>query len=293
MQRTCDIDTAGPLPAGVARQALAIQRSRAFCWSVRAGFITRGVTYGVIGGLAAALALGAGSDGASPNQQGALALIADAPLGRVVIAVAAVGLLAYALWKLGLSVMGRGPEGGGGTSLKDRIANLSAGVVYLVFFAVALQVLIGAAGRQAGERAEAHGVLSWPGGQFIVGAAGAILVAVSLFQCYEAVRGQFIDDNKPHEMGRVEERVFAGIGRRRSHRPRRRVRARRLLPVPDGDRVQGDRRRPRRHPGKGSSAAVRQLAARIRGCRPPDLRRILVLRGPLPAAVGPRLGGGL
>ena len=66
----------------------------------------------------------------------------------MVIAVAAVGLLAYALWKLGLSVMGRGPEGGGGTSLKDRIANLSAGVVYLVFFAVALQVLIGAAGRR-------------------------------------------------------------------------------------------------------------------------------------------------
>ena len=46
-----------------------------------------------------------------------------------------------------------------------------------------------------------------------MGAAGAILVAVSLFQCYEAVRGQFIDDNKPHEMGRVEEHVFAGIGR--------------------------------------------------------------------------------
>jgi hypothetical protein len=213
VQRTCDIDTAGPLPAGVTRQALAVQRSRAFCWSVRAGFITRGVTYGVIGGLATALALGVGSDGTSANQQGALALIAGAPLGRVVIAVAAVGLLAYAVWKLGLSVMGRGPEGGGGKSFKDRIANLSAGVVYLVFFAVALQVLIGTAGRQAGERAEAHGVLSWPGGQFIVGGAGAVLAAVSLYQCYQAVCGQFIDDNKPHEMGRIEERVFVVLGR--------------------------------------------------------------------------------
>ncbi len=212
MQRTCDIDTAGPLPSGVVRKALALQRSRAFCWSVRAGFITRGVTYGVIGGLAAALALGAGSAGASPNQQGALALIAAAPLGRVVIAVAAVGLLAYALWKLGQSVMGRGPEGGGGTSFKDRVANLSAGVAYLLFFGVALQVLIGAAGRQAGEQGETHGVLGWPGGQFIVGGAGVILAAVSLYQIYQAVCGQFLDDNKSHEMGRIEERLFTGVG---------------------------------------------------------------------------------
>ncbi len=212
MQRTCDIDTAGPLPAGMTRQAMAVQRTRAFCWSVRAGFITRGVTYGVIGGLAAALALGAGSAGTSPNQQGALALIAQAPLGRVVIAVAAVGLLAYALWKLGLGVMGRGPEGGGGKSFKDRIAALSAGGAYVAFFAVALQVLIGTAGRQAGENGETLGVLGWPGGQLIVGAAGAILVAVSLYQCYQAVCGQFIDDNKAHEMGRREHQVFVGVG---------------------------------------------------------------------------------
>jgi hypothetical protein len=129
-----------------------------------------------------------------------------------VIAVAAVGLLAYALWKLGLSIMGRGPEGGGGKSFKDRIANLSAGVVYLVFFAVALQVLIGSAGRRAGEQGETHGVLGWPGGQFIVGGAGVILVAVSLYQIYEAVCGQFLSDNKAHEMGRVEERIFTGVG---------------------------------------------------------------------------------
>ena len=78
----------------MAREALNVERSKVFCWAVRGGFITRGITYAVIGGLAVALALGAGSAGTSPNQQGALALIAQAPFGRVVIAVAAVGLLA-------------------------------------------------------------------------------------------------------------------------------------------------------------------------------------------------------
>src|SRR5947209_20538188 len=81
---------------------------------VRVGFLARGLTYGVIGGLALALALGAGTDGTAPNQQGALGLVAGAPLGIVALAVAAIGLLAYAAWKLLQGVRGHGPEGGGG-----------------------------------------------------------------------------------------------------------------------------------------------------------------------------------
>jgi hypothetical protein len=207
-----DMDTAGPLPTRIARRALAVERSKLFEWSVRAGFITRGVTYGVIGGLAVALALGAGSADTTPNQQGALALIAQEPPGRVAVGVAAVGLLAYALWKLALGLVGRGPEGRRGKSFKDRMANLGAGLVYLGFFAIALQVLVGIAGRHAGTRAQATGVLGLPGGQLIVGLGGGVLVAVSLYQVFEAFRGNFIDDNKYGEMNGVERRVFVGLG---------------------------------------------------------------------------------
>src|SRR5581483_11254422 len=108
---------------GIQDDALEVQRTRPFRWAVRAGFVARSVTYGVVGAIALALALGAGAAPAAPNQQGALALIAKAPLGRVAVAVAAVGLLAYALWKLGQAAFGRGPEGGGDAELKDRIAN--------------------------------------------------------------------------------------------------------------------------------------------------------------------------
>src|SRR5690349_2194835 len=57
------------------------ERTRPFRWAVRAGFVARSVTYGVVGAIALALAVGAGSAPAAPNQQGALALIAHAPLG--------------------------------------------------------------------------------------------------------------------------------------------------------------------------------------------------------------------
>src|ERR1700759_4364306 len=155
---------------------------------VRAGFVARGVTYGVIAGLAIALAVGAGTDGTAPNQEGALALLARAEVGRVALVVICAGLLAYALWKLYLGIFGRGPEGGGSPGLTDRVGNFGGGVVYLVFFAVAVRVLSGSSGGASSEPSQAAGgVLSWPGGPVIVGIAGAALIAISLYQLYDAL----------------------------------------------------------------------------------------------------------
>jgi Domain of Unknown Function (DUF1206) len=81
-----------------------------FRWPVRAGFVARAVTYGVVGGLAFTLALGAGTDGTAPNQQGALELIARNPAGRVALVLLSAGLLAYALWKLTQGVFGAAPR---------------------------------------------------------------------------------------------------------------------------------------------------------------------------------------
>lgn len=209
VSRTCT-------PTGdIAKDALSVQRSRAFCWTVRAGFIARGLTYGVIGGIAAALAAGVGADGGTPNQQGALQFIARFPLGRVVIAVAAVGLLGYALWKLGQAVIGRGPEGGGGPTAKDRIANLGGSLVYWAFFGVAVRVLVGSAGgnETTQQQHATAGVLHWPGGTLLVMAAGVILGGISLFQIWEAACDKFADDNKLIHMSRRAARVFLVMGR--------------------------------------------------------------------------------
>src|SRR5436305_12465313 len=95
------------------RDTFTVERSPLFEWPVRAGFVARGLTYALIGALALAIAVGAGTDGTAPNQQGALELITQAPLGWIALAVIAVGLLAYATWKLTQGILGRGPAGGG------------------------------------------------------------------------------------------------------------------------------------------------------------------------------------
>jgi hypothetical protein len=190
------------------------ERSRPFQWLVRAGFAARGITYGVIGALAVALAAGAGTAGAEADQEGALRLIARSVPGRAALVVIAAGLFAYALWKLTQAVFGYGPEGGGGADLKDRVANLSGGLVYIGFFLVATKVLAGS-GSSSSDRPQhtAAGVLGWPGGPVLVGAAGGILLAVSLYQLYEALSGRFARQSKLWRMGAEDRRTFMLLGR--------------------------------------------------------------------------------
>jgi hypothetical protein len=193
---------------------LGLAKSRYFGWAVRVGFVARGLVYALMGGVTVALSLGVVERGTEPNQQGALSLVAANPLGRVVIAMAAVGLGAYALWKLVLAGVGVGPEGGSHHRAFDRVANLAGALVYIAFCALVLRVLFGSAGNQAREQHDtAAGVLHWPAGPGVVGAAGVILVAICVYQAWIAIRGQFADDCKTGNMGVAEHHSFMWLGR--------------------------------------------------------------------------------
>lgn len=199
--------------AAIRRKAETLERCRPVRLLIRTGFVARAVTYGVIGALALAIALGAGTLGATPNQQGALALIARTAVGRIALVVICAGLLGYAMWKLTQGVFGRGPEGAGGIQLKDRAANLAGAAAYVAFFAVAFRVLIGSSGNSSAEpRRAAAGVLGWPGGELLVGLAGGALIAISLYQLYDALRGEFAREEKTQRMGNSEQRVFMALG---------------------------------------------------------------------------------
>jgi hypothetical protein len=181
---------------------------------VRTGFLARGLTYALIAAIAIRLAVDGHQPGASPNQQGALTLVTRAPLGRAVLVAIAVGLLAYALWKLALAYIGIGFEGRGSRTVKDRVANLAGGVAYLAFFALAVHVLTGSSGSQAqAQRSAAAGVLGWPGGSWLVGIAGVVMIAISAYQIYSALRADFAEENKVGEMTERPWRLFLILGR--------------------------------------------------------------------------------
>ena len=197
---------------GAARTLRQASRLAAFEPLVRAGFVGRGLTYAVVGGLALALAAGAGG-GRATDQQGAMALIAGSALGTAALAVIAVSGLAYALWKFVQAIAGFGPEGGGGTSLIDRVSNGGAGVLYLLFFAAAAHQVLAGSGSSGSQQRTASGVLGWPGGRLLVGVTGAVLIVICAIQAKQGLTGEFLEQWKRRELGRRMRPVVMALGR--------------------------------------------------------------------------------
>jgi hypothetical protein len=172
-------------------------QSHAFEWLSRAGFVARGLIYGIIGVLALKLAFGHG--GKLTNQQGALHTVAHQPFGKLLLTLVAIGLGGYSLWRLVRAAIGHGPEGS--DSGFERLAALASGLSYGAMCVLAIEILMGAGGGNAASPKKATaGVFGWPAGTWIVGLVGVVLVGVALYQGYRGVTKKFLDDSKTGEM---------------------------------------------------------------------------------------------
>ena len=184
-----------------------IGRSRGFCWFARAGLAARGAVYVVIGVLAIKLALGDG--GKAADQQGALHAIAKQPLGTLLLVLVAIGLAGYASWRLLRAALG-GTQGA--DDLKDRIDGAASGISYAILCGAAVKILAGSGGGGADPDEAAGGVLGWPGGPWLVGLAGAIMVGVGIQQGYKGISRSFMENTDTSRMHDHLERAYAGFG---------------------------------------------------------------------------------
>ena len=197
----------GPADSARAARERAVHSS-GFEWLSRAGFVARGLIYAIIGVLALKLALGHG--GKLTDQQGALHTVARQPFGKVLLLLVAIGLGGYALWRFVRAALGHGPEGS--DTGFDRLAALASGLVYLGLCLLAVRILTGSHKASATPDKTTAGVLGWPAGTWIVGAAGLVLIGVGLYQGYRGVTKDFLADSKTEEMGPRTKRWIGGIG---------------------------------------------------------------------------------
>jgi hypothetical protein len=187
-------------------------KSTAFAALTRAGFVARGAVYAIIGLLAIQVAIHKGSPEPT-NQRGAMETIQKQPFGHWLLIAVAVGLGGYSLWRFVQAAFGHGPEGGGDHSTFGRIVAAASGCGYAAMCALAVSVLAGASSQgSSNPQKSAAGVLGWPAGQWIVGATGAILIGVALYQGYKGVSRKFLEEDKVQEMGPTAKRWFIRIG---------------------------------------------------------------------------------
>ena len=182
----------------------------------RFGFITKGIVYAVIGVLAvqAAFTAGGGTEGA----QGAIQEIGRQPFGMVLLGLAAIGLLAYALWRF--VAAGVDPEGVGtdAKGIAKRIGYAVSGIIYLGLAVLAARIVLGGSassgGGGGGSEAEMTArLMSQPFGQWLVGAVGVIIVGVGLFHFYRAYSASFMKRYNTGEMDARQRTWAKRLGR--------------------------------------------------------------------------------
>ncbi|CAN5859879.1 DUF1206 domain-containing protein [soil metagenome] len=176
----------------------------------RLGYVAKGVVYAVIGFLALREAIGAGGRATDPS--GAIHSIGTQPFGGVMLALPAVGLACYAMWKVVQGVMDPDGKGSDAHGIARRVAYVGSGAIHGILAYTAAQSILGA--EDTSEDAAAASAMAFqpPLGPILVGLVGATVVFVGLYQLYAAYEAKFRDDLRLDQISEAEERwvVYAG-----------------------------------------------------------------------------------
>ncbi len=142
----------------------------------RVGLVSYGVVFVLLAWVAAKMAWGQAAE--SGDKSGALATLADDPLGRILLWIIVVGLFALALWRFSDAIWGYRGESGT-KRLRHRV---TAAAKAIVFAGLAVSAISAATGDSSSDAAQQQqqtsGVLSLPYGQFLVIAAALIVIGV-------------------------------------------------------------------------------------------------------------------
>jgi len=158
----------------------------------RVGLIAYAVVHLLIGWLALQIAWGASAT--SADSSGAMRTLADQPLGRILLWLVAVGLVALALWQASAALWGYRKHRGVKRARK-RVASWAKASIYAALGASAASVALGTGSSSAQSQQETtSGVLALPAGQAVVAVAGLIIVVVGVLGVVKGARKSFDEE---------------------------------------------------------------------------------------------------
>lgn len=157
---------------------------------MRFGYASRGAVYLIVGVLALMAAIWGGQ---TDGTQGALAQLKAEPMGNVALWIIAVGLMAFAIWRLVAAAMDLDDHGSDG---KGTLARLGQAITGLIHAALGISVAIMAAGSSSGGGGSgAEGwtakLMSMPFGQILVGLVGAVTIGAGGYYGYKAMSEKY------------------------------------------------------------------------------------------------------
>ncbi|HLL20885.1 MAG TPA: DUF1206 domain-containing protein [Kofleriaceae bacterium] len=158
----------------------------------RVGFAAKGVLYMTISALAAAAALGMGGK-AAPDSGKALERLFQAPFGRLLVGVIALGLIGYAAWRVIEGITN--PQGKtGAKGIAYRAGSIGRGVIHLALAGAAGSLALwsksGGGGGGGRIREYTGKAMQTPGGTFLLWLIAAGLFGYGVYQLYKAFKAK-------------------------------------------------------------------------------------------------------
>ena len=180
----------------------------------RAGIAAKGVSYGLVGVLALLLALGRGGKAASRG--GALQTLAHHDFGKAVLIGLALGFAAYALWRFLQAWAERcDPDESTLKVWGKRAGYVGRGLIYAGLTYSTVHLIVNASANQS-QNAKAHKstamAFQQPGGRWLVGLAGLVLIGVAFWNLYRGFARTFEKKWRVSSLGPAVRRWGARAG---------------------------------------------------------------------------------
>ena len=164
----------------------------------RAGYVAKGVIYGLIGLVAIQVPLGLEEE--PEDRQGALRMVGQQPFGELLLLVLAAGLAGYALWRLAQAFFDTEDDGTDPKGLAKRASYLARAGLY-GFFAFSAFALVAGLGSSGGdEQQEAASAFDLPLGRWLVAAVGLGFLGAGLYNGYRSLTKDFRKHLREHEV---------------------------------------------------------------------------------------------
>jgi hypothetical protein len=155
----------------------------------RLGYAVKGVVYLLIGGLALQAAWGGGN---AEDTRGAMSSLLSQPFGRVMVALVAVGLAGYTMWRAYLAAAN--PEG---DSARKRVFHAFIAVIHAGLTLAAVRMALNGRREDGDDSERAAGltarVMEQPFGVWLVGGAGVAFGLYGLAQFRRAAKAKLDD----------------------------------------------------------------------------------------------------
>ncbi|HUR56571.1 MAG TPA: DUF1206 domain-containing protein [Opitutaceae bacterium] len=190
------------------------QKRSAAAWVTpvaRIGFASIAVVYLTIGILALLFAAGEGGD--AIDQRGAIDVLEGLPGGTVLLAIIALGMAGYALWRLLQGTMDLQEKGTDAKGIAIRIGYIASGVAYASLAVHTAKELVGSAGDGDSGKSLSAWLLANESGALILGAIGLAVIGWGVWHFIKAYKEKFMKHVKTAQMSHNEQTWMRRVGK--------------------------------------------------------------------------------